>query len=109
MARPGCHLTNCPFQPIPASARVAIALAVSAVVLFKQLLDGLGIAYTDVIANTHLNVKFSLLGPLAALALSGFYAYHHVTEKNHIFFFLFDMMSLPSLMLAVIAIKSGTF
>ncbi|KAB2913061.1 MAG: hypothetical protein F9K29_17115 [Hyphomicrobiaceae bacterium] len=101
MARPGCHATNCPFDPIAPWARVLTAFIVSLIILSKPLLNGLGIQTTDAIVAAKIVMSFSFFVPVFVLILSCGYGYFHVVEKSHYLVFCVDVAGVPGTFLGL--------
>lgn len=101
MPRPGCHLKDCPFDPLTAWVKVPIAVMIGVFFLKTPLLKGLGIEATARFSAFHIDPNWDLLGPVVALTLCGIYAYYHATERDHFPLFMIDMVSLPAIINAV--------
>jgi hypothetical protein len=102
VARPGCPLHGqCPFDPISGWARVTTALIVSAIILSKPILNGLGIQSNEAIAAAKVAINFSIFAPACVLLLTCAYGYFHVVEKSHFLPFCVDVAGVPGTFLGL--------
>jgi len=75
-------------------------------ILYKPLLNGLGVQTTDAIWSAKFVMSFSFFVPVFVIALTVGYGYFHIVAKSHYLPFCLDVAGLPGTFLALFFLAS---